>query len=466
MACDKANVKKAYCGKKLKQAAIPNGITMIANAAFANCEKLTSVTIPNTVKVIGNAAFAGCSALTSITIPDSVEEIGNAAFAGCSELTQITIPKSVKMIGKGVFAGCTALQSIVVDVANTVYISAQSNAIIDRNTKTLIAGCANTSIPNDVEYIGMNAFEGGSLANITFPANLKGIGQSAFRNCKSLQFVNIPNMVQEIGYWAFAHCDSLTQITIPPHFTSIGKTFDGSGVGVNGQVRNVPLRYPDKVPMVDPIRIDGNNQLIDAIEILLKGVHWHKSNNLGKSVSFGYLLNQSIRQYQPDIDFLHVSKAAKEKWFSTTPANEDIRKYEHTAMYSLNNGKRVEFNKTYITEHTICVSDIIDDLVSKSNILRQDIANTLDQIHLSRILKTEDDLILKISNRGLDFEAISNGPLCYLGAGIEFQCSQNSIGYEAFKGCKKLSVVNINNRKLSVLQIADLIQGKLINLIP
>lgn len=442
MVCDKANIKKAYCGKKLKQANISHGIAEIANATFANCEKLTSVTIPDTVTKIGNAAFAGCSALTSITIPDSVKVIGNAAFAGCTALTQITIPKSVKMVGKGVFAGCTALQSIVVDVANTVYTSAQCNAIIDRNTKTLIAGCASTSIPNDVEYIGMNAFEGSSLAKITFPANLKGIGQSAFRNCKSLQFVNIPNTVQEIGYWAFAHCDSLTQITIPPHFISIGKTFDGSGVGANGQVRNVPLRYPTEVPMVDPLRTDGNNQLIDGIEILLKGVHWHNSNNLGKSVNFGYLLNQSIRQYQPDIDFLHVSKAAKEEWFSTTPVCEDIRKYEHTAKYKLLGGKNAVFNKTYITEHTICVSDIIDDLLGISNITKQVIASKLSIIHLSRILKAEDDLILNTSNRGLDFEEIGNGPLCYLGAGIEFQCSQNSIGYEAFKGCKNLSVVN------------------------
>lgn len=465
MACYKEIIKKAYCGKKLKQADIPNGIAEIAHGAFANCACLTSVIIPVTVTKIGNAAFAGCSALTSITIPDSVEVIGNAAFAGCTELTQITIPKSVKMIGKGVFAGCTALQNIVVDVANTVYTSAQCNAIIDRNTKTLIAGCANTSIPNDVEYIGMNAFDGSSLTNITFPANLKGIGQSAFRNCKSLQFVNIPSTVQEIGYWAFAHCDSLTQITIPPHFTSIGKTFDGSG-DANGQVRNVPLRYSDKVPVVDPLRTDGNDQLIDAIEILLKGVHWHKSKNLGRSVNFGYLLNQSIRQYQPDIDFLHVSKAAKEKWFSTTPASEDIRKYEHTNKYKLLDGRNAVFNKTYITEHTICVSDIIDDLLGISNITKQVIASKLSLIHLSRILKDEDDLILNASNRGLDFEEIGNGALCYLGAGIEFQCSQNSIGYEAFKGCKNLSVVNINNRKLPVLQIAYSIQGKLVNPIP
>lgn len=460
MVCDKANIKKAYCGKKLKQANISHGIAEIANATFANCEKLTSVTIPDTVTKIGNAAFAGCSALTSITIPDSVKVIGNAAFAGCTALTQITIPKSVKMVGKGVFAGCTALQSIVVDVANTVYTSAQCNAIIDRNTKTLIAGCASTSIPNDVEHIGMNAFDGSTISNITLPANLKGIGQSAFRNCKNLKSISIPNTVQEIGYWAFAHCDSLTQITIPPHFTSIGKTFDGSGVGVNGQVRNVPLRYPDKVPMDVPLRRDGNNQLIDAIEILLKGVHWHKSNNLGKSVSFGYLLNQSIRQYQPDIDFLHVSKAAKEEWFSTTPVCEDIRKYEHTAKYKLLGGRNAVFNKTYITEHTICVSDIIDDLLGISNITKQVIASKLSLIHLSRILKAEDDLILNTSNRGLDFEEIGNGPLCYLGAGIEFQCSQNSIGYEAFKGCNNSLVVSAINKNLSASQVSDLIAGK------
>ena len=434
MVCDKANVKKAYCGKKLKQAAIPNGITMIANAAFANCSNLTSVTIPDSVTKIGNAAFAGCSALTSITIPDSVEEIGNAAFAGCTALTQITIPKSVKQIGKGAFAGCTTLTNIDVDVANANYTSAQSYALIEINTKTLIAGCSNTSIPADVEHIGMNAFDGCTISKVRLPDNLKSIGQSAFRNCKNLKSISIPNTVQEIGYWAFAHCDSLTQITIPPHFTSIGKTFDGSGVGVNGQVRNVPLRYPDKVPMDVPLRRDGNNQLIDAVEILLKGVHWHKSNNLGKSVSFGYLLNQSIRQYQPDIDFLHVSKAAKEEWFSTTPVCEDIRKYEHTAKYKLLGGRNAVFNKTYITEHTICVSDIIDDLLGISNITKQVIASKLSLIHLSRILKAEDDLILNTSNRGLDFEEIGNGPLCYLGAGIEFQCSQNSIGYEALKG--------------------------------
>ena len=49
---------------------------------------------PYTVTAINNAAFPN-SAVTSVTIPDSVTAIPDAAFANCSQLTNISIPNSV-----------------------------------------------------------------------------------------------------------------------------------------------------------------------------------------------------------------------------------------------------------------------------------------------------------------------------------------------------------------------------------
>ena len=41
------------------------------------------------------------------------------------------------------------------------------------------------------------------------------IGNHAFRGCKTLTSINIPNSVTNIGNGAFSWCDSLTKIRIP-----------------------------------------------------------------------------------------------------------------------------------------------------------------------------------------------------------------------------------------------------------
>ena len=48
------------------------------------------------------------------------------------------------------------------------------------------------------------------------------IGQNAFRYCKGLTSVTIPNSVTSIGDYAFSYCYGLTSVTIPESVTSIG----------------------------------------------------------------------------------------------------------------------------------------------------------------------------------------------------------------------------------------------------
>ena len=184
----------AFCGR-LTSISIPDGVTSIGIGVFADCKSLASVTIPDSVTSIGDHAFRYCGSLTSITIPDSVTSIGDGAFRYCGSLTSITIPNSVTSIGYEVFAHCyrlasvtigngvtsiersvfyycISLTSITVSAENPVYHS-DGNCLIETESKTLVAGCKNSVIPDD-----------GSVTSI---------GDSAFRDCSSLTSVVFEN---------------------------------------------------------------------------------------------------------------------------------------------------------------------------------------------------------------------------------------------------------------------------------
>ena len=77
---------------------IEEGITSIADRAFAGMRYLTSVTVPDTVTSIGEYAFSGCYDLNEITMPDGIVHIGEGAFTMCYGLETLILPESLTEI--------------------------------------------------------------------------------------------------------------------------------------------------------------------------------------------------------------------------------------------------------------------------------------------------------------------------------------------------------------------------------
>ncbi len=70
---------------------IPDGVTGIRDAAFANMARLDGVRLPNTLSADGEGAFSGCSLIESMVIPQRVTGIGAHAFDGCNGDTGILL---------------------------------------------------------------------------------------------------------------------------------------------------------------------------------------------------------------------------------------------------------------------------------------------------------------------------------------------------------------------------------------
>lgn len=194
---------------------VPDDLAYLGIYAFSGCTSLTHFAFPASIKAIPQGSLKNCSEIRDVTIPDSVEKIDSSAFSGCKMLKTVIIPENVKSIKDGVFQSCENLETVYwnaidADSKKTVF----SNAGKSVGGLSIIFGNSVKKIPAGICYIKKlaNGSELDYIRNITIGNSVEEIGAEAFRECRLLKSITIPDSVKIIRESAFneTYLDDLT----------------------------------------------------------------------------------------------------------------------------------------------------------------------------------------------------------------------------------------------------------------
>lgn len=145
---------------------IPNGVTKIARSAFYDFRTLRTVSIPESVAYLERSAFQGCRELTEISIPNQVQTIPAYCFQN-SGITVLRLPSGLHSIEENAFFGCSNLLELII------------------------------------------------------PSGCVVVGGSAFQQCSSLKWMQLPNSLIDLsGKYTFYLCTALKYVTLEQGFNA------------------------------------------------------------------------------------------------------------------------------------------------------------------------------------------------------------------------------------------------------
>ena len=196
---------------------------VIGECLFAGCSRLEEIKIPTNIIEIGEFAFM-CTNISSFDIPETVEKVALPFFYG-TKVSTLHIPKNVAILTASYFMGNQAtLSSITVDANNAKFDSRNNcNAIIEKESNTLLLGCKNTTIPDGVTFIGEYAFSYSyGYTSITLPTSVTSLKEGAFF-ASGLASISLPSALKRIEFNALAYTN-IASITIPASVEFIGQS--------------------------------------------------------------------------------------------------------------------------------------------------------------------------------------------------------------------------------------------------
>lgn len=195
---------------------VPDGITSVAEEAFAGKESIDRIVLPESVRGIGDGAFRGCLLLQTIQLPSSLQRIGKGAFENCVKLLRVSLPDSITKLENMTFRRCRSL--------------------------------AEVKLPSNLREIGEQAFYAcSSLRGIAFPDTLTSIGTMSFYRCAALKSVFLPESIQRIGCLAFAQSGT-REAVISGDGKEFGNDLFADCAGLTSLVCGTGVRHlPDKL---------------------------------------------------------------------------------------------------------------------------------------------------------------------------------------------------------------------------
>lgn len=248
----------------LENIVIPEGVKRIEAGTFSGCASLKSVYLPTSLEYIAEDAFFNCPQLSNITcksekfdfangilfnkdhtviykylstntstkytVPNTVTEIKAYAFHGAENLIEVCIGKNVEKIGTEILSNCSKIEKIEVP-----FLGATASKE-DAGTLGYLFGKVPTKLKEVTvsggEIIANQAFYFTTVTKITIGEGVKMIGENAFKQCTSLQYVYLPSSIKTISAGAFTSCNKKCQIIINQTERDFGTDWNPLGLTV------------------------------------------------------------------------------------------------------------------------------------------------------------------------------------------------------------------------------------------
>ena len=161
-----------------------------ASSGFQNSD-LESIEILAPIETLEDSTFVECQSLTTVKLPSSIKKIGSNAFQGCGNITKLEgIDWSkVEVVGKQAF------DSAFLETADPIEFNEESFKSIQELGASALKNAKNLTgkvvIPEGIETINENVFNGTGIEQLVLPNSIKQIKARAFVNCKKLKEIQI-----------------------------------------------------------------------------------------------------------------------------------------------------------------------------------------------------------------------------------------------------------------------------------
>lgn len=176
-----------------------------------------------------------------------------------------------------------------------------------------------------------------------------------------------------------------------------------------------------------------NEIIIDSLTVLLKGykqLRVYSNQSKVDTDSIGYLIGQTIRQYQLPLDHYVISEKANSSWECLTSQNIKDSFYKSSVQCDrvsgsvildkyvgssktglkteISKNEHIRFNDYFHCDHIIPVKLVIEKLLSEEELSPVSICNILDEMYICIMLKSEDRILGRTKGRTLCYKDVIN----------------------------------------------------------
>lgn len=203
---------------------IPDKVSVFPKRMCMECRSLEELKLPASLTEIKYQSLYNCRAMNKIihadgseetgtlTIPEGVTTVGSLALIGCP-VTTMSIPSTLTSIASSGLANAN-VETFTCHQNNSVY-EIRSNAVVEKATNTLIAGCKASLIDETVTTIGNRAFYSSPVKKIDLHAGIVKIDNEAFLSAYPNTIISRALTPPELGTKAFQVAQYYGTLKVP-----------------------------------------------------------------------------------------------------------------------------------------------------------------------------------------------------------------------------------------------------------